>query len=324
MRPLRDGGVWLGLAGALFLQAGCTGPSILNGMSGVSPAPEAASRAEELPANQAVKACLAVAQSLDKNGNAAGALEQYEKVLQLDAGNVQACRRLAVLYDRRCDFTKADLVYRKAAEARPYDADLLNDWGYSYYLRNQWGGAEKLFRRALAIDDNHARARCNLGLVLGQQGQYEEALQAFRRANLSEADAHCNLGFVYWTQGNCAAARRECETARQLDPTNAKARTILTKLDQPVRSDLEAAALTSTRPGRTVASRPRARPAADRSECYAVLGTPGAAVASTATGGNLPPVYVSPKGTTWVPVSPAPHPSAPAPEDGVPAVVTFD
>src|SRR5438045_1379620 len=138
MYRLREGGIWLGLAGALFLQTGCVAPPLFNGFSNVSGSPAAAAK-EELPANQAVKACLAEAQNLDKNGNEASAVEQYEKVLQLDAGNVPALRRLAVLYDRRCDFAKANAAYRKVAEARPNDADLFNDWGYSYYLRNQWG-----------------------------------------------------------------------------------------------------------------------------------------------------------------------------------------
>ena len=329
MRPLRDGGVWLSLAGAVFLQTGCAGLSSLNGVSSLSGTPQTTSRSEELPANQAVKACLAVAQNLDRNGNEAGALEQYEKVLQLEPGNVQAGRRLAVFYDRRCDFARADAVYRKAAEARPNDADVCNDWGYSYYLRNQWAEAEKQFRRALAIEENHPRARCNLGLVLGQQGHYAEAVQEFRRANLSEADAHCDLAFIFWTQGNFDAARRECETARQQDPANSKARAILTKLDQPARSALDAAALTSARPGRPTGNRSLSRlagspPAGGRSEAYAQLDSTSVAGQTAIAGGGVAPVYVSPKGTSWVPLPPPARLATPAPEEGVPGVATFD
>ena len=41
-------------------------------------------------------------------------------------------------------------------------------------------------------------------------------------------------------------------------------------------------------------------------------------------GGGVAPVYISPKGTSWVPLPPPARPATPAPEEGVPGVATFD
>src|SRR5262245_17328871 len=196
----------LGLAGALLAPLGCARP-LLTDTAAVVAFPGATAQKDELPAGQAAKASLAVAQNLDKNGSEAAAIEQYEKVQQLQPDNLQAAHRLAVLYDRQCNFPKAEAQYRKLAQARPRDADVFNDWGYSCYLRNQWGEAEKHFNHALVLDPEHQRARANLGLALGQQRRYDEALRTFRTAKLSEAEAHCNLAFIYWSQGKMDDAR---------------------------------------------------------------------------------------------------------------------
>src|SRR5262245_21152241 len=148
MRGLHRRLVWLGLAGTWIGLAGCTGLTKIK-PDMVAPAPVAAAAGqEELPPDQAARVCLALAQNPDQSGNEAAALEQYEKVLKLDAGNLHAARRLAVLYDRRCDFAKADALYGKVAKARPKDADLHNDWGYSHYQRQEWAEAEKQLRKA--------------------------------------------------------------------------------------------------------------------------------------------------------------------------------
>jgi Tfp pilus assembly protein PilF len=123
---------------------------------------------------------------------------------------------------------------------------------------------------------------------LGQQGKYGEALLAFRGV-VTEADAHCDLAFVYWSQGKIEEARAECRQAVQLDPANAKAPVILAQLDRPAQSPSAALA---------AAASPRRPP--ERSNLVP------AALAAGAPSEALPrPVYQSPNGTAWVPVTPA-------------------
>jgi Tfp pilus assembly protein PilF len=299
----------LGLAGTVAWAGGCaTQTGLTNPLTG-TPIAEAP-RKDDLPHDQAVQASLAAARALDKAGNESAAIPHYEKVAKLDPANLTVSRRLAVLYDRCGDFDKADAQYGKLAKVLPRDADLFNDWGYSYYERTKWPEAEKHLRHALELDPHHSRARDNLGLVLGQQGKYAEALAAFQ-AVVGEADAHCNLAFVYWSQGNLDAARAEVRQAALLDPANTNAQKILAQLDRPAQAPPTGVA-SAAAPHRT-ADRTAAAREAYRQEALAAaakLEAPGSA--GPAPEGPTPkPVYQSPNGTMWIPVTPAPKPAAP-------------
>jgi Flp pilus assembly protein TadD len=333
MRWLRNRGIALGFAGALLAQAGCvslnrSGPNATN-----TSLSSARSDEHRLPKDQAIKASLAVAQDLDHTGNEAGAVEQYEKLQELEPKNLQVARRLAVLYDRKCDFAKADAQYRKLAQAQPKNADLLNDWGYSYYLRNKWGDAEKQLRHALEIDPKNDRARCNLGLALGQQGRYDEALKTFRAAHIEDAEAHGNLAFIYWSQGKFDEAKRECLEAQRLDPASVKAKEMLSQLDRPMSAVADAGKPARGRgPARAGAESLDRRRDAERERVLAQLGdtNKGASlptpidVPNLATPVEAPPqpVYRSPSGTLWAPTKPSTPPAAPV--QGVQGTVTFD
>src|SRR5712692_4590583 len=108
---LRKGCLVLGLSTALAAPLGCTNtPKIGNPLASnlVPTGGSAPGKDRALPDDQAAKVCMAVAENLERSGNDAGALAQYEKVAQLEPNNLKATHRLAVLYDRRCDFAKAD------------------------------------------------------------------------------------------------------------------------------------------------------------------------------------------------------------------------
>jgi len=231
MFRIRHGAVALGLTGVLLAQAGCvsTSASLTTAVLPAAPASH-----DELSKDKQIQTTLAYARNLDNSGNDEAAAEQYEKLLRLAPDHPESLRRLAVLYDRRADFSKAEAAYKKLARSHSRDADLMCDWGYSYYLRNNWREAETKLRRALEIDSHHARARCNLGLVLGQEDRFDEAFMLFRQAGLEEADAHCDLAFVYWSRGRSYydRARRECIMARQLNPACGKAQELLAQLDE--------------------------------------------------------------------------------------------
>lgn len=310
---------------------------------------------DDLPVDKQVRLCLDAGREMDKAGNDDGALDQYERVLALDPSNFTAMRRLCVLYDRRGsreDFKKAEELYRKVAKARPNDADVWSDWGYSLYLRTDkenckenWAEAEKKLRRALEINPQHARAHTNLGLVLGQMERYDEALREFRSAQLDEAEARCDLAFVYWTKGKMEEAKQECRTAREKDPSCVKARDLLAALEQaPHRRDDgkggRAGRGPGSRDGRV--SRAATLTAADweaerEVARKAVGGEVGAAPSPGGTGASpwqSPGVIQALHHAGWMPVTPGSPPTikvpptppaVPAPpEGGTPGVVTLD
>jgi Flp pilus assembly protein TadD len=323
MIQFRHGVTALGLAGLLLAATGCLGPMTSLTTTTSSTVPAMAPARDDLPRDKALQACLTYAEGLDKAGSDEGAIEQYEKVLRMSPEHLEATRRLAVLYDRRSDFTKAEAAYRKLAKAHPRDADLFCDWGYSYYLRNEWKEAETKLRRAMELDKRHTRARCNLGLVLGQEDRYSEAFQLFCQAGLEEADAHCDLAFVYWTKGRLEEAKRECYQARQLNAACSKAQDLLIQIEEAQKPRKERVASNTSTP-----ERPTGRPSlADAAQgSYAEVSLPRGWAPK-----QFPSTAASPAATSCVapaacaPVAPVvPPPSAPSAPAAGEAMVTFD
>lgn len=57
-----------------------------------------------------------------------------------------------------------------------------NDEGVQQGQQGHWDVAEKAFRKAIDTDDNLAEAQFNLGVVLDKQGKHDEAVKAFKKA----------------------------------------------------------------------------------------------------------------------------------------------
>jgi Tfp pilus assembly protein PilF len=285
---------------------------------------------------------LDTARKLDQAGNDDDALVAYERVLQLDHSNYTAMRRLCVLYDRRGDrddFKRAEELYRKVADARPKDADVWSDWGYSLFLRTDketcqqnWAEAEKKLRHALALNPQHQRAHSNLGLVLGQLERYDEAYREFRAAQLSDAEAHCDMAFVYWQKGRLEDAKQECRLARDKDPTLAKAKDMLAALEQPAHPRDKAGP--GGRRGPMTADREAAEHEAARrfiSEMNGGTSAPAPAPVAAPPAGGAAPVWQSaapitmPSGRQWMPVNSGSAPTPPAPpQGGTPGTITME
>jgi tetratricopeptide (TPR) repeat protein len=195
-----------------------------------TPAP-AAGTPEELPGKETATLCLNMAESLEKDGKETEAIAYYERARTLDPSfGERAARRLAVLYDRHDDQSKAMTEFQALLKKRPKDPNLLNDVGYSHYNRGQWAEAEAHLRKAVAADKTNKRAWVNLGMALCQQGKYQEGLDAFGKV-VSPAEAQSNLGFVLLTQGKKAEAVEAYKRAVAFEPTLKIARAALEKLE---------------------------------------------------------------------------------------------
>src|SRR5262245_5241702 len=185
---------WLLLlaGGVLWPAAGCYSltPPVVNpplSANNTAPAPgapggQALSLKAEFSPGEHAKICFTTAESLEQGGKPVEAIGLYEKARQADPKLHQATRRLAVLYDQVGQFDKAVEEYQKAIKQFPKDPDLYNDLGYGYYCRGEWAEAEKSLRKALELNPKHERALMNLGMALGQQQRYQEALAYFERA----------------------------------------------------------------------------------------------------------------------------------------------
>jgi len=74
---------------------------------------------------------------------------------------------------------------------------MLDDLGSLYLDAGRPADAERVIRRALALDPSYTGGHCNLGQVLLARGQPELALEEMQRESDQVARAGC-LPFAYW------------------------------------------------------------------------------------------------------------------------------
>jgi tetratricopeptide (TPR) repeat protein len=115
---------------------------------------------------------------------------------------------------------KAWLEQAVAAAPSPIPLTFLGD------AHNRLGdkkSAREAFRRAIEIDETYAEAYFNLGLLLADDGQSEEAERLLRRATQltpNSHKAHGSLGIVLQQLGRYSEAEAELRRAIEIDPTD--------------------------------------------------------------------------------------------------------
>jgi tetratricopeptide (TPR) repeat protein len=96
-----------------------------------------------------------------------------------------------------------------------------NDLGLVLLNREQVEEALKHFQKALEINPNYVEAHSNLGLALFQKGQVHEAVAQYQKAleiNPNSFMGHVNLGNAFFKKGQLDKAVAEYEKASEIDP----------------------------------------------------------------------------------------------------------
>jgi len=92
--------------------------------------------------------------------------------------------------------------------------------GQVYYLRGEYGKAEKVFRGALVLSPGNGDLFSAIGAALQAQGKHDEATAMYEQALNScpsEPSAKVNRGEIFLKQGDLEAAERELVAAIELD-----------------------------------------------------------------------------------------------------------
>jgi len=93
--------------------------------------------------------------------------------------------------------------------------------GNKHFFEGNLEGAVQCYRRATAVNPNHAEAHCNLGNILRMQERYAEAEQSLTRAiqaNPALANAYYNLGCLKKDQGRLNEVIENFGKALELAP----------------------------------------------------------------------------------------------------------
>ena len=149
--------------------AGC-GPGAPTGFAAGGPCAEAMT-------------CVSAGATAERGNRPDLAVGQYRQALMHDPACPAAHHRLAVLLDAAGRYPAAEQHYAAALAARPHDADLLCDSGYSFLLQNRLPEAEDRLRTALSKTPDHARSLENLALLAARRGDRAAAEAALAATN---------------------------------------------------------------------------------------------------------------------------------------------
>jgi tetratricopeptide (TPR) repeat protein len=127
-------------------------------------------------------------------GDAARALAEARRAVELDPGNDQLHQGLAAALERQGDAAGALAEYRDAVRLAPGSALARLNLGLALARRGEGEAAVAELRRAVAAAPDFQAARLALGTVLLQAGRPEEALPDLQRAReLDPADRAARL-----------------------------------------------------------------------------------------------------------------------------------
>ena len=161
------------------------------------------------------------------SGRYDAAIARLRRVVEQEPSFVRAYDNLGLCYDA---LNQPDEAARQYREAIRRTRETGEKWPWPFLnlgvLLKQQGDmdeAEALFREALAADAAFAPALYHLATVLEQTDRAEEALQMLLRAaaaDASYAEPHFALSRIYRRQGRAADADKALETFRKLhEPT---------------------------------------------------------------------------------------------------------
>jgi Tfp pilus assembly protein PilF len=213
----------------------------------------------KLSSQQAAEVHVGLGRSLEKRGDLNQATAAYLEAQKRDPGCLDACLRLAVVYDRQGKFQDSAVQYGKALKLAPKNPDVYCDLGYSLYLQKRWPEAESNLRRAISLKADHSRAHNNLGLVLARTNRLDDAAAQFREGGCKPADAYVNVAFALTLDRQWEAAKLQYQHALAIDSTSQPAHDglrNLEKLRQSMESQSNHRSAGITEPVQATASRP--------------------------------------------------------------------
>lgn len=157
-----------------------------------------------------------------------------EKSLAANADDLEARYYLGRVRFEQNRFAEARSIFEDVLRRDPAHTKAQNNLGQVFEGLNDQVRAIQAYRRAIEMDRSSTRPSeqplLNLGTLLGESGQNEEALKLLERAaeiNPNSAKVKLQLGKVYSRLGRLSEAEHELLAATRLSPSDAGTRYVL-------------------------------------------------------------------------------------------------
>ncbi|GHA50724.1 hypothetical protein GCM10008927_14930 [Amylibacter ulvae] len=128
----------------------------------------------------------------------------------------QRYRFEAMIADSQKKWKKADSFYETAAGLTTQPSGILNNWGYSKFVRGDYKAAEKLYLEAITYNPKLYTAKNNLVMARAQRGEF--ALPIVQMTEIERAELTYTAGLSAIKQGKTDLGRGMIEEAIDLHP----------------------------------------------------------------------------------------------------------
>lgn len=142
----------------------------------------------------------------------------FTQALKLDNTLWRAHNAMGVIADLEGHFEQAELSYQTALEHKPESPDILNNMGYSQFLKNEPEAASEFLVEAVKLDANHGLAWTNLAKVMAREGRYADAFNILERS-YPTAIAYHDVGYIALLNDDFVRAEDYMTKALNASPT---------------------------------------------------------------------------------------------------------
>jgi len=129
-------------------------------------------------------------------------------------------------YGKRGNYEKALEDFNKVIELNPNDPDAWYNRGLTYKHLGKLDAALRDYHRAISLKPDYAKAFNNRGTIYGRQARFQKAIEDFDQAIAlapEDAGAWFNRGLAWYSLGEYERAIPDLEKAIELNPDYLKA-----------------------------------------------------------------------------------------------------
>lgn len=144
---------------------------------------------------------------MEETGQLAEARKSYAEAVELQPKEVEALIGLARLDQEMGHLDQAELGYKKAAKVAPTSSRAHYSLGQFYASQERWEEAREALTKAMLAEPDDTQSRYALAVALVHTGKVDAALPHFIRT-VGDAEAHYNVGLILQQQGNLQDAER--------------------------------------------------------------------------------------------------------------------
>jgi tetratricopeptide (TPR) repeat protein len=170
-----------------------------------------------------------------KEGDAAAAVEFFQRALQIDPVHLIALLNLGNAYRQQKEWVEAKKTLQRAFEVGPDDPEVNYTLGMVCAQLEELDRAEEYLKRAVSLRPLYPEALNNLGVLYLRTGRPEEAIHSFEesiRVAPEYDQSYLNLARVYAIQGERGKAREVLLQLLKQHPDHARGKAELNQLGQ--------------------------------------------------------------------------------------------